>query len=260
MLPVLLHIEPITIYSLWVMLGLGMFVILLLINNLAKKRQVKIAFLANNSLAIFFTGIIFSRLFFIIKNYQYFILQFDFGKLLEMFYIWDKGLSAWGGLIGIFLSLFLLAKKEKANFVGWSDIIITSTFFGMFFFNIGTFLDGRNYGTPTTLPWGVIIESSQYAIPIHPVQIYAAIYTLLIGIVLFSIFNKKDFKNNGIISLIGIFCYSFFRFLEEFLRGDESFKILFLRDAQILAIIAMTISGYFIYKQYQQIKSPVSQN
>jgi phosphatidylglycerol---prolipoprotein diacylglyceryl transferase len=256
MFPVLLQIEPIIIYSLWIFLGLGFFATLILIKKLSKYRRVKLQFLADNSLLIFFSGLVCSRLVFVIRNWQYFFQDFNLNKFFEIFYIWDKGLSPWGAVIGIFLCLYLLSKKEKADFVAWSDIGLTSLLFGMIFFDIGAFLDGRNYGNPTDLPWGVLIESSQYAIPIHPVQIYAAIYCAIIATVLLLIFNNESIKYEGTISLLAIFSYSFFRFIEEFLRGDEAFTLFFIREPQIYALLAMGISGYFLYHQYHRLKTP----
>jgi len=254
MYPILLSIGPLTIYSLWIFLAIAIFCSLLVVNKLAKSRLVKLSFLAEKSLLIFFSGLIISRLFFIIYNLDYFwdavIVQ---GHYLELFYIWDKGLSAWGGLLGIFLSIFILCRIEKEDFLAWSDIMSISVLFGMFFADIGAFLDGRNYGSPTDLPWGVLIEPSQYAIPIHPVQLYAAAYSLLIGIILFHFFNNKLFKASGGITFAGLTAYCFFRFLEEFLRGDETILYFgLIREAQFYSLIGLLIGGYLLYRYFRK--------
>jgi phosphatidylglycerol:prolipoprotein diacylglycerol transferase len=254
MYPILLQIGPFTIYSLWVFFAMGLFTSLLIVNKLAKSRLVKLSFLAENSLLIFFCGLILARTVFIIYNFPYFWdIVVDQGQILEIFYVWDKGLSAWGGLIGVFGSLFLLCRKGKEDFLAWSDILVVSILFGMIFTDIGAFLDGRNYGAPTDLPWGVLVETSQYAIPIHPVQLYAAIYTGLIGLILYSIFNRPEFKISGGITILGGTLYCFFRFLEEFLRGDES--ILFfgmMREAQLYSLIGLFFGGYMLYRFFQK--------
>lgn len=253
MFPILLQIGPVTIYSLWIFVALGIFFSLLIVHKLTKLRLVKLAFLSENSLLIFFSGLIMARLVFIIYNYQYFweVITVE-GKFLEPLFIWDKGLSIWGALLGILLSLFLLAKREHEDFLAWNDIFMVSILFGMAFTNIGAFLDGRNYGTPTDLPWGVIMEPSQYAIPIHPVQIYAAIYSLLIGLILFHLFQHRMFKKPGIISLLGLTMYSFMRFLEEFMRGDETNLIFdIIREAQIWSFLGLSFGGYLLYRFFR---------
>lgn len=255
MYPILIQIGPVTIFSLWIMLALAILGTLLIINKLSKSRLVKLNFLAENSLLIFFCGLILARLVFIIYNFEYFWERITSGNFLELLYIWDKGLSIWGALIGISISLFVLAHRAKEDFLAWADIFIVSFLFGGLFVNIGTFLDGRNYGSPTDLPWGVIIENSQYAIPIHPVQIYSALYCGLIGIILFQFFNTSIFKKSGIIALTGVTSYCFFRFFEEFLRGDEA-NLLFglIREAQIYAFLGLSLGGFLIYKYIKKYK------
>lgn len=252
MYPILLQLGSTTIYSLWLFLAFGILSSLVIVHKLTKYKLVKLSFLADNSLLIFFSSLILSRLIYVIYNWHYYYeLIINQKQFFEIFFIWDKGLSAWGGILGIFITLFILSRKEKENFFDWSDILIISIFFGMVFADIGAFLDGRNYGIPTNLPWGMLVESSQYAIPIHPVQIYAAIYSLLIGIILFIVYNNPVFKKSGGITYLGIVCYSFFRFIEEFIRGDES--ILFfgvIREAQVYSFLALLISSYLLYKYF----------
>lgn len=250
MFPILLQIGPITIYSLWIFVALGIFFSLLIVHKLSKLRLVKLAFLGENSLLIFFSGLIMARLGFIIYNFQYFWETVTVeGKFLEPLYIWDKGLSIWGAIIGVILALYILSKRAHEDFLAWSDIMVVSILFGMAFANFGAFLDGRNYGIPSELPWSVIMDPSKYAIPIHPVQIYAAIYSLLIGLILFHLFQHRLFKKPGIISLMGLTGYSFMRFLEEFLRGDES-VLLFdtIREAQVWSFLGLSFGGYMLYR------------
>ncbi len=254
MFPILLQIGPVTIYSLWILLAVALFSSLLVVNKLARFRLIKLSFLAENSLLIFFCGLICARFLFVAYNFSYFWdIVITEGHPFELLYIWDKGLSAWGGLLGVFLSIFLLARKQKEDFLAWSDILVISVLFGMVFANIGAFLDGRNYGTPTDLPWGVLMEPSQYAIPIHPVQLYAAFYSLLIGIILYHLFNHKLFKSSGVITWLGLTLYCFFRFIEEFLRGDEA-NLLFglIREAQIYSLIGLSFGGYMMYRYFRK--------
>jgi phosphatidylglycerol:prolipoprotein diacylglycerol transferase len=253
MYPILLQIGSFTLSSIWVLFGLSLFASLIIVNKMAKFRLVKLNFLAENSLLIFLCGLIGARLVFLVYNYQSYWNEISSNSnILSIFHIWDKGLSVWGGLVGVFLSLYILAKKQHEDFKSWADIVIVSAFYGMILTHIGAFLDGRNSGAPTDLPWGVLVENSQYAVPIHPVQLYAAIYSALIATLLTILFKKKKFKKPGFISLIGITCYSFFRFLEEFLRGDESHLIFgVIREAQIYAFLGIAIGLYFLYK-YQQ--------
>lgn len=242
MYPVLLQLGPITIYSLWIFIAIGFFIALLIINKLVKKQQLKLQFLADHSLAIFLGGLILARMIQVIRNYDLYFYEQSFSGFLQIFYIWDKELSVWGGILGIILSLLWFCHKMHEDKWKWLDVMSVSFIGAMAFGNIGAFLDGRNFGRETNLPWGVIIENSLYTVPIHPVQIYAAIYCGLLTIILYKLFNHQIGKIPGNISIIALGTYSVLRFIEEFLRGDESNYIFFLREAQIYALLGIIIS------------------
>lgn len=252
MYPFLLEIGPITIYSLWVFTAIGFFIALIIINKLTQKNRLPLKFIADNSLTIFLSGIIIARLTYIANNYQFFFQNISLNSFLNIFYIWDKGLSPWGGIIGILLSITILSIKQKQETLKWLDITSISILGAMVFANLGAFLDGRNYGNATTLPWGVIMENSRYTVPIHPTQLYATIYTLIITIILFKLSSKRKYKYPGQLTLLAILLYSISRFIEEFFRGDESNIILGLREAQIYALIGIAITSLIlINKKYK---------
>lgn len=260
MYPILLEIGPITIYSLWIFIAIGFFVSLLIMNKLIQKSRLHLKFIADHSLVIFLGGLVMARTVFILKNLDLYFYEFETSSLVQIFYIWDKGLSPWGGILGIILTMLFFAYREKEDIKKWLDIFTVSILGAIAVSNIGAFLDGRNYGNETDLPWGIMIQTSIYAVPIHPTQIYAAIYSGLLTIILYNLFHGKTAKEPGNISIIALGGYSLFRFLEEFLRGDESNFFLGLREAQIFALLGIIASvilfyGPIIYKKKIKTKS-----
>lgn len=247
MYPILLQFGSVTISSLWIFLAISLFSALLIFIKLVKKRRLKLAFIVDHSLAIFFGGILLARIFYIIQNFNLFFYEFQWSDILKVLYIWDKGLSPWGAIAGIGLTLAFFCYKEKENIGQWMDILSVSTLGALSVASIGTFLDGRNYGTETSLPWGVVIENSIYAVPIHPVQIYAVIYCAILAVFFYQLFGHKIGHKAGAISILAVFSYSILRFLEEFIRGDESIFILGLREAQIYTLLAAIGSGILFY-------------
>ena len=250
MYPLLLQLDPITISSLWVLVATGFFVSLIVLFRLLGKDRAGLSFIAEHSLAIFFAGLIGARLIFVIWNYKYFFGSFDLGKFMEMFYIWDKKFSFTGGIIGIFLSIYYFCKKAHQNFLKWLDIVSISMLGGIIFGNIGAFLDGSNYGNETSLPWGMVFDSSRFAVPIHPVQIYAAISTAILFLIVYKILWKKFNKQEGLTGMITIAAYSFLRFIEEFFRGDESNYLFNIRTDQIYALIAFIGISALLYARF----------
>lgn len=237
-----MQLGPITIYALWIFIAIGFFAALLIINKLVQKNRLSIRFLSDHSLLIFFGGIIMARIIYVVRNLNLFFPDLSINSFIQTLFIWDKGLSPWGGILGILLTLAYFSYQNKEEMFKWMDIFMVGILGAISVSNIGAFFDGRNYGNETDLPWGVLIENSIFAVPIHPTQIYAAIYTAALTIVLFGFVGKRKFKFAGQASIFALLGYSFFRFLEEFLRGDESQIILGLREAQIYALIGVVVA------------------
>jgi len=255
MYPILVQLGPVTIYALWVCAAIGFLVAFLIVYKLLQKDRARLAFLADHSLVLVFGSLLAARILFVAENYRMYFSKIDFEHILELFYIWDKGLSFWGGIAGLLLTLAYFCKKQKESIWKWLDVMTIAVMAGLVFGNLGAFLDGSGYGNETDLPWGMIFENSRFAVPIHPTQIYAMIYTFAITITLWNLRNSKFGKEDGNITLFGTMCYTGFRFLEEFLRGDESYTFFGLREAQILCIIALGVSGTLLY--LRRNKKPV---
>ena len=149
-------------------------------------------------------------------------LEYYTQNLLEIFKLWQGGMSFHGGLIGIIISTILFSKKSNTNFFKLADIISCVAPIGILLGRMANFINGELYGKITTLPWGIIFP---YAgnLPRHPSQIYEAI---LEGIVLFLIINylalKKEllFKT-GFVSAYFLIFYSILRIFSEIFREPD---------------------------------------
>jgi phosphatidylglycerol:prolipoprotein diacylglycerol transferase len=149
-------------------------------------------------------------------------LEYYTQNLLEIFKLWQGGMSFHGGLIGIIISTILFSKKSNINFFKFADIISCVAPIGILLGRMANFINGELYGKITTLPWGIIFP---YAgnLPRHPSQIYEAI---LEGIFLFLIINylalKKEllFKT-GFVSAYFLIFYSILRIFSEIFREPD---------------------------------------
>jgi phosphatidylglycerol---prolipoprotein diacylglyceryl transferase len=73
------------------------------------------------------------------------------------------------------------------------------------------------YGTPTTLPWGLIFPAVD-RLPRHPTQLYEFTFHLIAAVVLTQL-QKRGLFRNHLIKLYFI-CYCVYRFLSEFVRPE----------------------------------------
>lgn len=255
MFPILLEFGPITIFALWFFIAIGFVVASFLFVHIAKRNRVRLAILTDRSFALFFFTLALSRLAFILSHTDIFFYQWNWKRFGALFAIWDKGLSFWGAVVGLFLCIFYFFKKKNESPLKLFDLLIPAMLVGMFFGDIGAFLDGINYGTPTNLPWGMTFRSAnvKYISAIHPTQLYSAVYALGIGLGLLAVLRRMraaGISMPGFIAELGLFAFSMLKFLEEFLRGDETLKIFSLRVPQLMAFFGVAAGGYLLYLRY----------
>ena len=172
----------INIHTFWLFFAIAVIISSHKLIKLTVKNNLKIQFLSDNFFSLIIVGIIGARIVSLIFNYQRYFYELSTEAFLKLFYIWDKGLSFWGAMSAIIIYFYYISKKEKQNFFKWLDIIVPAIILGLAIGHLGTFFEGSNYGTPTSLPWGVNFESPsiKYAVPIHPTQIYAFLYSSII--------------------------------------------------------------------------------
>jgi len=175
-------------------------------------------------------------------------LAFYIKNPIQIFYIWQGGMSFHGGLVGIILISLYFVKKKQIHFYVFSDLLALISPIGLFLGRIANFINSELIGLPSNLPWSVIfIKIDQ--IPRHPSQLYEA---LLEGIMLFTILNLifKFKKIKGYVSAYFLILYSFFRIIsEQFRLPDEHLGYVLgnLSMGSVLSIIILLI-GIFILR------------
>lgn len=255
MQPILFESQYLLVESLWLFVSIGFVLSSILLIKLAKRSSLRLNFILNHGFKILFVSIFFSRLIYITANYQFYFYDFSFASLKYFFYIWDKGLSFWGAIFGFLIALYYLCKKHDENINRWLDISVITFFLGLSIGSIGLFLDGAGYGHETDLPWGINFENItiRYSVPIHPTQLYAAFYNLALFFTSYLVYSKRLLKNHGDNFLASASAYALLKFLEEFLRGDESNVFLGLREAQYYAIIIGLITLFLLLDRYNKV-------
>ena len=181
-------------------------------------------------------------------------LNYYLENILDIFKVWQGGMSFHGGLVGIIIVSYLFAKKNKNNVFKYLDIIALVAPVGIFFGRIANFINSELYGHETSVPWAVqfIQVDNLYR---HPSQLYEAILEgLLLFIILLYFWNKNYLKKTGKLSALFLIFYSFFRFIVEFFRvPDEQLGYLFfdLTMGQLISFIFLLIGIYLIVYKHE---------
>lgn len=255
--PILFQTEFFTINTLWIFLIIGIISSTIALVKFSIYNGLKLQFISEHSWKMILWSLIGARIVALATNTNTYFYELSKEAFFNLFYIWDKGLNIWGAIIAFLIYFALLCKKHEQDFYKWMDAIIPAIILGLAISHMGAFFEGSNYGHETSLPWGVNFESPsiKYAVPIHPTQIYAAIYSVALFTSLILLNKSKkiaELKNKGFIAFAGVGGYQFFRFLEEFLRGDDVWIVFGIRFPQIVALAITISSGIILFLRYNK--------
>lgn len=249
MYPNLFGIEFLDMYS--ILLIIGLFTAVLLFKFICGKKKVDdktYNFFAMLGVISIVLGLVFAFLFQSMYNYIDDVIQKGFA--LAKFEL--RGMTFMGGLVGgvvtFLLGTLLIAKPEvKQNFWKIANYAAPCIVVGHMFGRLGCFCAPCCYGIKTDSFLGVKFPHMNYKV--YPTQLFEALFlAVLLTVMLILLFKYK--KENFLILLYG-FGYAVFRFMIEFIRGDERGSFLpGLTPSQwqsiilLIATIAVTILVY----------------
>lgn len=214
---ILFQNSVVTIKTLNILLAVGFVFAGIFSIRYVEKHKMSLMFLTRTIIPLIVSGLFFGRLFYALENYS--LIKANPQALL---YVWDLKFSFFGMLLGGLLALFVLARRAKEDFWAWADVIALSSISILIFVHLGYFFSGQNYGSPTTLPWGVTFDASHipYLSPLHPIQLYA--FLICIFLLAYSVGRSKRIHLSGVVGTRAIMIYSLSMFAIDFLRGDPS--------------------------------------
>lgn len=152
-----------------------------------------------------------------------YILFYNFSHFLQepsiIFKIWQGGMSFHGGISGVFIAMWLFARRYHTKLLAVTDFLAPMVAIGFFAGRIGNFINAELWGRVTDVPWAMVFPYAGPE-PRHPSQLYEA---FLEGIVLFVVMWLYCAKPRPHMSAtgIGLTLYGVFRFFVEFFRMPD---------------------------------------
>ena len=140
---------------------------------------------------------------------------------LEVFAIWQGGMSFHGGLLGVMAAMLLAARRHGVDWLRLMDFLAPLVPPGIAAGRLGNFINGELPGRVTDVPWGMVFRGAGDA-PRHPSQLYQA---ALEGVALFVLlwwFSSKP-RARGQVSAMFLLGYGALRFVTEFFREPDAF-------------------------------------
>ncbi len=212
-------------YSVMAAIGiLAAFVCALLLCMRREQNWVRQLFLMIGSLAGLAVG---AKLFGVISYATHLYQRGESFTLVQLFK--DSGIVFYGGLLGYFLSFWILSKFFLPRRRLGRDIVAVTTPLFHGFARIGCYL-GRGYNDFGEITWhpccyGMKIEDSAFCSHFWdnrlPVQLFESAFNFLLFAVLLTLFlrERKD-ERRGRLVYPYLIAYSIFRFIIEFFRDD----------------------------------------
>lgn len=166
-------------------------------------------------------------------------------------------MTFYGGLIGgiatFLVGYFLVIRKrypQNSLIYDIAPIAPACISIAHAFGRVGCFMAGCCYGKETSSWLG--IKFPNLVNPVYPTQLFEALFLLILGAILLYLALKKRWIYTLSLYLLS---YGLFRFLLEFVRGDNrGGNLLNLSPSQFISIIAV-VASIFVFIIFRKIKN-----
>lgn len=140
---------------------------------------------------------------------------------LEIFQLWNGGMSFHGGFLGCVVAVMAFATLRKIPILSLGDIACAVAPIGILLVRLANFVNGELWGRPTDVPWAMIFPRGG-PLPRHPSQLYeASLEGLALLIVLNLMVRAGALRRPGLV--VGTFAagYAVVRSFSELFREPD---------------------------------------
>jgi phosphatidylglycerol:prolipoprotein diacylglycerol transferase len=140
---------------------------------------------------------------------------------LEIFQVWNGGMSFHGGFLGCVVAVITFATIRKLPVLSLGDITCAVAPIGILLGRLANFVNGELWGRFADVPWAMVFPRAG-PIPRHPSQLYeAGLEGLVLLVVLGLMVRAGALRRPGLI--LGAFAalYAVMRLFSEFFREPD---------------------------------------
>ncbi|WP_407158949.1 prolipoprotein diacylglyceryl transferase [Bradyrhizobium sp. STM 3557] len=143
---------------------------------------------------------------------------------IEIFELWNGGMSFHGGFIGCVVAVIWFARVNDLPILSLGDITTAVGPSGLFLGRVANFINGELWGraAEASLPWAMIFPRDPLHLPRHPSQLYeAGLEGILLLVVLAVMIRFGALKRPGLILGSFITLYGLARIISEHFREPD---------------------------------------
>jgi len=240
----IIPIGPLHIQVWGLFVALGMAVAIIVARQFAKQRKLNPDLVLDAAFWTILAALIGGRLFFVVTEWAIFS-----GTLLDVFKIWQGGMSISGGFIGAVIAGVLFFRAKHVSFWEYAEVIVYALPLGLFIGRLGCFFIFDHPGTVTDFFLGEVYYGDGLVRHNH------GLYLALSGLVLFGLFTYLRFKAKAqapyFVTIFLIWDGAVRLWLDNYRISDAEF--FGLTAAQWIGIVAV-IAGLAIFGQRQNIR------
>jgi phosphatidylglycerol---prolipoprotein diacylglyceryl transferase len=218
-------------------------------SSIARRIGLDPAKIQNAGLIAVFSIVVGARLAVVIANWRGFL---DAPLLILSAGTLASGSAAIFGVVLAAIALVLYLLRTGVPLLRAIDASAPAIMMATAILDIGNFAAGSHYGAPATVPWGVTYTSRFAArttgvplgIPVHPVQLYAAILHFVLAAVL--VMMLRHASRPAQVLGTALFAEGILRFVLAPLSGDYAdASVLFhvVTPAQAIAMLMVALGG-----------------
>lgn len=191
MIPVLFHLGPFSVRSYGVMLVISFLVGTYWTLKAASRRGIAEDRVFSLVGWILISSIAGARLHFVLAH------PASFGSPLDLFRIWEGGLTLYGGLIAAIVVSFLYLRKHKIGFLPVADAVAPALALGEALTRVGCFLNGCCFGSVCSGGMCIHYPPDSYAaqtlgdVSIYPAQLFLSFSMAVLFVVLWRLDKRR---------------------------------------------------------------------
>ena len=175
----------------------------------------------------------------------YILFSLDsYRNFADIFKIWEGGIAIYGAVIGACAVVVVYCRKKKLSLPMHFDIGAYGFMIGQAIGRWGNFVNGEAYGSPTDLPWRMVVNG----VVAHPTFLYESLWLLLGFILIWSTRKIKPFPGRS--GCFYLMWYGAERAFVELLRTD-SLMLGNIRVSSLLSVLLVVFGAvsYFVLKK-----------